>query len=126
MSILGRFLYFAAPILLTAAALAEEDARRTEWVPDVIEEFDIAKDGDFIIAPVEVAGKEYPFLVTIGSPTVVDSRLRSVMKGPSTRRDEDSPEEFGPQPMRLGKTEFEAGPRVRCVDTTAFRELAGH
>src|SRR5438045_1360969 len=73
-----RILAFIALVYLaTIPGLAVAADRR----PRQIAEFDVAPDGDFILLPVVINQREYPFLVSTGLvTTVIDNALRKKLE----------------------------------------------
>jgi len=99
----------------------------------VIEAFDIAKNGDFILLPVSIMGREYQFVLsTAAVRTVVDTRLRQTLGDPIGRRSDATIDgeleyaEYEPVPMKIGNGEFTAARELVCSDLAQIRAMTGH
>jgi len=65
------------PILAVSACAAAPERR----VVRPVAEFDIAPDGDFIVLPVTIGGRAYPFLLNTGlAATMIDTELRTKLE----------------------------------------------
>src|SRR6266481_916338 len=72
--IIASLLFLAGP---TISAAADRKVR-------VLAEFEVAPDGDFVLLPLVINRREYPFLVCTGlSTTVIDQSLREELDLPA-------------------------------------------
>jgi hypothetical protein len=128
------------PMRLAIGLLTLALAALPAWLPaeppqtaiEVLERFTVAGDGDFLIVPVTLKGKQYPFLVDTGSSTVVyDISLRPLL-GRRLASDEylgaekkvtlqrfEAPEAF------VGKLPLPRDEAVPVFDFTPLREGCG-
>jgi hypothetical protein len=113
----------AAPVLPEQLSPA-----RTE----VLEQFKVAGDGDYLIVPVTINGKQYPFMVDTGcGTTTYDVSLRPLM-GPSAGRQAITGwrrtvevDCFLPPRATLGKLPLPRRVPAPTYDFTAFRCVQG-
>jgi hypothetical protein len=99
----------------------------------VVAEFDIAKNGDLILLPVSIMGKEYPFVLsTAAARTAVDVRLRRILGEPIGQRSGATADgkleytEYDPVAMKIGNIEFKASRPLVCSDLAHMRAVMGH
>ena len=114
---------FLAPVLASFAAAADLKPRQ------IIAEFEVAPDGDFLRVPVTIRQKAYPFLVNTGLVTsAIDQELQKALELPKIRvevrgkRGARVREHFGGLEATLGNIplEFPAG-----VETADYAALSG-
>ena len=98
----------------------------------VIEEFDIARDGDFILLPVTIKGKTHSFILDTGSETTAfDTRLRphliSLTKTSTLRASNGTvqAEMVEPPDAVLGKLKLRTDKSVICTDFSKVSHVIG-
>jgi|GEM_PF-3490050 len=91
-----------------------------------IEEFDVAKNGELLIVPVAIDGREYPFLIDTGaSCTVVDQELKSTLQ--ATGRSvtingmDGNFDEYRLPNSFVGRTRLPVTGEVLCLNLQPFR-----
>jgi hypothetical protein len=73
---------FTCFLLLLPVAIRAEDQRPTVPAKNVLEEFDVGKNGDFIIVPITIGQKKYSFVLDTGSNTsMFDQSIRGILGG---------------------------------------------
>jgi len=95
-----------------------------------IEEFSIARHGDWPLVPVTIGGREYQFLVDTGSTVcVVDRSLQSALSKTGTTSRVNGKTDmtvYQLQSAFVGKSRMPVtGPAV-SIDLRPFREMSGH
>ncbi|MBI5758144.1 MAG: aspartyl protease family protein [Planctomycetales bacterium] len=116
----------AALIWFNSPELSADDA-------NVLAEFSVAKDGDYLVVPMTVNGAQHPFILdTATSTTTLDVALRSEVGesfGKSTGETSSGKIEFQlyrPRSMSLGLIPFPVESPVACIDLAQLREETGH
>jgi hypothetical protein len=99
-------------------------------VEDPIEEFDVARHGDFLLVPVTIDGRKYEFLVDTASTwSVVDTTLESHLEPTGkTTRVNGSPGVpiYQLPPTHVGTSRLPVTGRAVCFDLEPFRKYSGH
>lgn len=132
---LGLFCAFTCllPVWSAPAAPPSTQPASQHAAPKVLAEFDVAKDGESVIVPVRLDGREYPFLLdTAASLTVFDTSLRSKL-GPVRKTVQAATasgkvrrlELFDPPTASWGPVKLENAGPVACVDLKLFRHILG-
>jgi hypothetical protein len=100
--------------------------------PAVIEEFDVAQGGGFILLPVTLKGQTYPFILDTGSEsTAFDTRLRPHLKGLKKTSRLVAPngtvraDMFESPDATLGKLKLPTEGFVICTDLSEVRHAIG-
>jgi hypothetical protein len=95
----------------------------------VLERFTISGDGDPLIVPVTIKGRQYPFMVDTGaSRTIYDTSLRHLLGSSRGRvnlkgvRGEASLERFGPPDAFVGSLPLPRIEPIYAADLSGFRE----
>ena len=101
--------------------------------PRVLAEFDIFKDGDVLLLPVQFRGKEYLFALDTGAMnSIYDSTFRAQLGDPvrsawvETARGSIQMPRFPAPEASVGKMSFRTNEPVLCTDLKACREESGH
>jgi Aspartyl protease/PDZ domain len=99
----------------------------------VLERFAIFTDGDGLLLPVELNGKQYLFLVDTGATnTVYDSSLRAFLGEPTRTEEVETPNRnvtiplFKAPDARLGRFSLRGDSPVLCMDMSGIRRVSGH
>ncbi len=126
-------------MILTAGPLARgQPVDENGTQPDVVAEFDIFDDGDFLLVPLIISGKTYPFILDTGASWVVfDDSLRAFLGEPQSRAAARTPSSpihmelfhaphatVGPIPLR-GHDDTQTV-LVGCLDLGGMRVSCGH
>jgi hypothetical protein len=100
---------------------------------DLIDEFDVAADGDVIVLPVLIEGKEYAFALDTGSsetiydspftPRLGPSRGTQVLNSPNGKI---KAERFRPLAGRLGSQDLPTDHLVAVINLDLIRRGSGH
>jgi hypothetical protein len=121
-------LTIAFTVLLCGLKLAAQ-AAAAEKRGQVIAEFEISPDGDFLRVPVTIGGRDYPFLVSTGQvTTTIDEALRSKFELYKLRiefrgkRASQMRERYGGLGARLGNLPLNFPDGVEAADYSAMRE----
>lgn len=102
-----------------------------EKVDNVIEAFGIARDGNFLVAPVTLGGRALEFVVDTGATgSIVDSALESYLTpalGPGYAQINGQGREkrYYIEHAYLGQSRQPLSGRALCVDLAKFREASG-
>jgi hypothetical protein len=92
----------------------------------VLAEFDIYKDGDWILLPVEIAGKTYRFVVGTGfTYTALDTSLAGLL-GTPVATDGTGINLYLEPNGKVGKMSLQTGQPARTADLTHLRKASGH
>lgn len=113
-----------API--ETSPLLPDDAPATE--EDYVERFDVAKDGEWLIVPVEVDGAQYPFVVDTGcSRTVLDESFPSILEpADGAALDEArSPRIYHPHEINVGRSRLPVRGNVERCNLSVLQHSAG-
>jgi hypothetical protein len=98
----------------------------------VLEEFDVFNDGDFLLVPVTVHGKTYPFVLDTGCGcTVIDI---SLTRGKPVREEElrrsgktaKKVKLYQAPAMKVGEISWQSPDYVAGEDLTLLRSVSGH
>lgn len=104
--------------------------RGAETDDNVIETFDVARNGDFLLIPVQIAGKTYDFLVDTGADlSALDDSFRAELTAAARRSitlNGTGDYAFYEMPAGfVGKSKFPLPPEAICLDLSALRDLSG-
>jgi len=95
-----------------------------------IEEFAIARHGDWPLVPVTIGGREYQFLIDTGSTCcVVDRSLQSALTTTGTTSRVNGKADMPVYQLQrtfVGKTRIPVTGTAVCIDLQPFRECSGH
>ena len=123
---LSHALLLAALIWFNSAELLAGDA-------NVLAEFSVAKDGDYLVVPMTVNGTQYPFMLSTGATTtILDAALRSEVDELVGKIKSETPggeigyQLYRPRSMSLGLLPFPMESPVACLDLAQIREETGH
>jgi hypothetical protein len=99
----------------------------------VIEQFEVFVDGDALLVPVQIGGKEYPFLLDTGSAVSgYDTSLSHLLGNTAGTRSIRSPNGsktvavYDAPDTRLGTLKLQLDSPVICLDYQKIREVLGH
>ncbi len=124
----------ATAILLALPALAGEPGKKPPKTakPEVLAEFKISIDGNMILVPVKIKGKEYKFWLDTGAAfCCVDPSLKKELgksRGKKAIRTSGAGikvDTYDPPEASLGKLNLKEGGPVICHDLRMFRLIAG-
>lgn len=128
-----RFLLAILLIAIFPAASTAEEASTGIDPSLVIEQFEIFKDGDVLVVPVKVFGKDRLFAVDTGASTLVyDESMRLNLGAPqetvkaNTLTAKKTVELFAAPPATLGSLDMQTETPVACIDFSELRAETGH
>src|SRR5262245_4197654 len=101
---------FLVVVLVASTLVHAEGPRRLGPAERVLQEFDVFKDGDLLLVPVTLKGKEFLFALDTGSTlTVYDSSLKPLLGLPKGSGKGTTPDGdvtlplYDPPPAALGR-----------------------
>jgi hypothetical protein len=101
--------------------------------PQVLAEFPIFSDGDFLLLPVQFEGKLYQFVLDTGSTAdLYDSTFRARLGDPIKKQTVETPNGtvqllvFQAPEASVGKMSLRAKQPIFCADLKSVREWTGH
>lgn len=114
----------AFKIIFAVRALVSVSGARAE---NVLDEFSVARGGDFIMVPILVGAERYQFVLDTGSTCSVFSRRHEAMLGAPTRTSNGRVpggqrrlQQFAAPPMSLGNIALQTADEVVCDDLSRF------
>ena len=104
---------------------------RSNGDDNVIESFDVASNGDFLLLPVRIGGEQFPFVVDTGSAmNVFDKSLEKhlVLTSAVGKPPNGGPEIqlYSSPTAFVGRREFPVTGYAKLRDLSAFRDRTGH
>lgn len=97
---------------------------------NVVEEFDVSKNGDFLVVPVTICEKKYDFAVDTGCTVcIADVHLRRLLAETgrtAAMNGEPGFEVFELRDAFVGKSRLPVEGETLCMNLSAFRDRTGH
>jgi hypothetical protein len=122
-----------ATLLLSTAPGNTHDPRGPAKEARVLEEFDVFKDGDLLLVPVSVKGKDYLFALDTGSSvSLYDTSLRHLLGEPKGTETDLTPDGavklalYDPPQASLGRLALHSATPVAAADLGRLRRVSGH
>jgi hypothetical protein len=122
-----------ATLLLSTAPGNTHDPRGPVKAARALEEFDVFKDGDLLLVPVTLKGKDYLFALDTGSSvSLYDTSLKHLLGEPRGAQTELTPDGgvkvtlYDPPPASLGRLALHSATPVAAADLGRLRRVSGH
>jgi hypothetical protein len=125
----GFATFIVLGIAHTVVMAAEDESNKDNFL---LYSVPIPKNGDAIVLPLTIAGKQMLFLLDTGSTiNIFDKSMRDALKTPigpvkaNTEKDNLTVDTYQPPPVQLGHSDLRMGESVACMDLSDLRKAIG-